>query len=217
MKPRGAGPEFRNDKGFDSLILQAAADSDYQFLFAECGSEGSTDDWTSFVATEFCQNLVAGLDIPSPEPVGEYTHPLPYCFVGDAAYSMRPDILNPYPQRNISAQEDTFNKLHGKASQYIDRAFGVMTRQFGVLQTSIGQLSLQMIETMVLALCVLHNVLRRNSQVYRNSVRPESVPVEDDEPERLQAAHYEHEEDGQQALQLHTDYANYLQAFFLNR
>lgn len=98
VKPRGAGSQYHNYMGYDSIVLQAAADSKYQFIFAECGGGGRSHDAATLAATEFFKDLTEGrLNIPPPEPVGDYPHALPYCFIGDEAYGLRADFVQPYP------------------------------------------------------------------------------------------------------------------------
>lgn len=212
MKPRGAGSQFHNYKGFESIILQAAADSNYQFLFAECGGGGRSHDAATFAATEFYTHLQEGLNIPPPEQVGDYPHRMPYCFVGDEAYAMRPDFIQPFPQRAISDRQDIYNRLHCKARRYIECAFGIMTMQFGVFRSAIPNFKLEMIETMIVALCILHNILRRNYRVYRDNVLPEDVPFELNEED---LADQQPTESGRESREKHTDYANYLRTFLL--
>lgn len=181
IKPAHAGSQFHNYKGFESVILQAAADSNYEFIFAECGSGGRAHDMSALMETEFYKDLIDGrIRIPPPELVAGYPHALPYSFVGDEAYALRSDFVQPYPQRNISPDKVVYNMLHCKARRFIECSFGIMVNQFRIFQTAIANLDLEVINIMVIAICVLHNILRRHSPVYRANSRPEDVPVEVD-------------------------------------
>lgn len=207
VKPKGAGTQYHNYMGFESIVLQAAADSSYEFIFAECGGEGSSLDAETLAATHFFKELTDDqLTLPPPEPVGDYPHALPYCFIGDEAYGLRSDFVQPYPQRNILPHHAIYNQLHGKAWRYVECSFNIMTKQFGVFRSPIGNLSLERVRAMVLALCILHNILRRNSPHYRK-VKPDNGglgaewDLADQQPP---------EREGEETRQMHTDYANYL-------
>lgn len=201
-----AGKHFPivNPKGIDSLILLAAADSNFEFIFAECGSEGGTSVPSTFLESELYDDLVdKRLNIPVPDTVERYPHALPYCFVSGAGYPSLPNVIQPYPQPGITPAQRHYNKLHCKAMRFIESAFAIITKQFGVLQRAIADLEMEDIQTMLLAICVLHNVLMRKSPKYKKSV-PGKVAVAGGDKD----AGVGGEEGGGETRNMHLRYAN---------
>lgn len=175
-QPANSGSQFRNYKGFDSINLQACADANYQFIFAECGMTGRAHDATALAGTKFYNDLKAGrINLPGPRPVNGGQESLPFVFLGDEAYGLERNFVQPFPQRDLSPENLIYNKMHCKARRYVECAFGIMTKQFGILQRPIGCFKLRTIELIVLALCILHNILRQHSPKYRE------LEIDDDE------------------------------------
>ena len=76
----------------------AVADASYRFLFIEVGSYGREHDASIFSHSAFGKALQDGtLSLPETGD-GE----LPYVFVGDEAFPLKPQLMRPYPASNLT-------------------------------------------------------------------------------------------------------------------
>lgn len=186
-KPKNSGSQFWNYKLFHSVILKACVDSNYEFIFAECGGSGRTHDSAALAATQFHEDLTANrLRLPPPELVGDFPEPLPYVFLGDEAYGLTPNFIQPFPQRVINRAREKFNKKQCGTRRYVECAFGMLRSKFGLLGTEIEGFDLDLINLMVLSMCILHNILRRGKRQHvprRNRNMDENMMVDGEDYE----------------------------------
>ena len=71
-KPKKAGSDYYNYKGFFSLVLLALVDAEYRFLWIDCGSSGLYSDAQIFNRSLLRDKIVdVSLGIQAPEPLGE--------------------------------------------------------------------------------------------------------------------------------------------------
>ena len=89
--PKLSGSTFFNYKRSFSTILMAVCDEDYCFTFIDVGSYGKEHDASVFAQSEFVKRLADG-SLNLPVPSGD----LPFVFVGDEAFPLRPDIMRPF-------------------------------------------------------------------------------------------------------------------------
>ncbi|GBN09194.1 hypothetical protein AVEN_184279-1 [Araneus ventricosus] len=164
--PLRSGSYFWNYKQFNSIVLMACENSNYEFIWCEVGTNGRISDGGAIKNTIFYEKLVSGgLNIPPPETVGGSMFELPYVFVGDEAFSLRPDFMKPYAQKLLNTEKRIFNYRLSRARRIVENAFGILANRFRIFHTSIN-IALPKIEIVVLTCCVLHNYLRKNSSGY---------------------------------------------------
>ncbi|GBM45706.1 hypothetical protein AVEN_14149-1 [Araneus ventricosus] len=164
--PPRSGSYFWNYKQFNSIVLMACANSNYEFIWCEVGTNGRISDGGAIKNTIFYEKLVSGgLNIPPPETVGGSMFELPYVFVGDEAFALRPDFMKPYAQKLLNTEKRIFNYRLSRARRIVENAFGILANRFRIFHTSIN-IALPKIEIVVLTCCVLHNYLRKNSPGY---------------------------------------------------
>lgn len=94
---------------------------------------------------------------------------LNFCFVSDEAFALHEHVLKPYPQKNLSYEKRIYNYRISRARNVVENAFGLITSTFRILHTPIN-LSPKKVNTIVMAICVLHNFLRRHSTRYTNNL-----------------------------------------------
>lgn len=82
----------------------------------------------------------------------EYIRPY---FVGDAAFPLRPYMITPY-EGLLSAEEQTFNKWLSRNRVVVERAFGLLTARWRVLQKGL-EFPLGTSRLVILLCFVLHN------------------------------------------------------------
>ena len=87
--PRNSGSSFFNYKGTFSIVLLAVCDVNYCFTLLDIGDSGRHSDGGVLSNSGFGQAMESGrLSLPDPEPLPGQTSPIPYFFVGDAAFPL---------------------------------------------------------------------------------------------------------------------------------
>lgn len=158
--PRKSGSLYFNYKKRYSIVLLATCDADYSFTLVDVGAYGAQSDGGVFRRSKFGQEILNGtFPFPDPEPlpntVGE---PFPYYLVGDAAFPLKPNLMRPYPGRNLDSTKENFNKKLSRARVFIENAFGILANRWRVLTNNI-YCSPAHANEIVLATIVLHNFL----------------------------------------------------------
>lgn len=160
MKPPSSGSTFFNYKNFFSIILMAVVNGNYEILYASVGAEGKTADGGCWTGCDFYKALVAGrLNLP-PNVILQNGVSIPCHFVSDDAFAMTPTVLKPYPNRLLTKPERVYNYRLSRARRVVENVFGIISSRFQVLRSEI-RLNVKHATNVVLAICVLHNVLRR--------------------------------------------------------
>lgn len=175
MQPQDSRSYYFNYKGFHSIVLMAVANHDYEFIFCDVGTNGRISDGGVLQRTEFFHQLVNDdLDIPECRKIND-SMSLNYVFVGDDAFSLRPDFMKPYSHRSLNYEERIFNYRLSRARRIIENVFGILVKRFHIFRGAID-LDLHNIRAVVLACCALHNFLRRRSTNY---ITQEEINIED--------------------------------------
>ena len=96
--PRRSGTLFYNYKGFFSIVLLALVDSDYKFIWADVGSNGSSSDCGVFNVSPLRPALESGdIGFPAPSPMANNDKDMQYFLVGDDASPLRTWMMKPFP------------------------------------------------------------------------------------------------------------------------
>ncbi|XP_061716959.1 uncharacterized protein LOC133524824 [Cydia pomonella] len=164
--PINAGSTYFNYKNEHSIVLLALVDAHYRFIMVDVGAYGRNSDGgiyqESLMGTMFKNNE---LNVPPNRPLRQNTEPLPYTIVADAAFPLKPYLLNPYSKVKLVNNDPNkiFNYRLSRARRTVENAFGILRARFRVFQ---GPLQVQpyMADKIVLAACCLHNVLTRDTQ-----------------------------------------------------
>lgn len=78
-------------------MLLAISNANYKFILCDIGTNGRVSDGGVIENTTFFEKLVNDrLHIPSMNNENK----LPYVFIGDEAFALRPDFLKPFNQKN---------------------------------------------------------------------------------------------------------------------
>ena len=88
-----------------------------------------------FTNSEFGKVLDSDmLGIPNPRLLPNMTQsPLPFVFVGDEAFSLKMNMLRPYPGKKLSEDLSIFNYRLSRARRIIENAFGILAASFVLL------------------------------------------------------------------------------------
>ena len=159
--PSESGSYYWNYKGYNSLVLMAVVNANYEFIMADIGTNGRVSDGGVIDNTEFGKRLKdEKLCIPHESITANSDCVLPYVFVGDEAFALRTDFLKPYSQKDLDNEKRVFNYRLSRARRVAENAFGIMASRFRIFHTCIN-LKLTSIDKVFMACVVLHNYLRK--------------------------------------------------------
>lgn len=138
----------------------AIVDANYQFILCDFGTNGRISDGGVLQNTIFFEKLERNqLNIPPEDNVRNTTTILPYVFVADDAFPLRPDMIKPLRLADASSQErKIFNYRTSRARRIVENGFGILASRFRIFHTAIN-LELHNIDSVVMACCCLHNFL----------------------------------------------------------
>lgn len=158
--PNNSGSRFFNYKGTFSVVLMAVVDANYKFISVNVGAEGRYSDGGIFAASNLGKSLVSGsLGLPPDEQlVNSAAGDLPYVFVGDEAFPLLPNLMRPFPGRNLSEKNRIFNYRLSRARRVVENAFGIMAQRWRVFHTKMSLNELH-VKKVIKACCLLHNIL----------------------------------------------------------
>lgn len=154
------GAYFRNYKGFDSMVLMAIVDANYEFVMCDFGINGRISDGGVLKETIFYNKLVNNnLNIPSPRIRNNSAYELPFVFIGDEAFALRNDFLKPFSAVDLNNERKIFNYRLSRARNVVEDTFGILASRFRIFHSSLN-VDYANCELIVMACCVLHNYLR---------------------------------------------------------
>ncbi|CAH1991680.1 unnamed protein product [Acanthoscelides obtectus] len=168
-KPPNSGSFFYNYKGFFSTVLFAIVNANYEFIYVYTGINGRVSDGGVLQETDFYEKLENHtLNIPPPHHLEKSADKLPYVFIGDDAFSLTENVMKPYSINGISHDEKVFNYRLCRARRVVENVFGILASRFRILLSTITLSTVEKVDKVVLACCVLHNFLRRKCSNYMN-------------------------------------------------
>lgn len=164
--PPNSGSYYYNYKGYHSLVLMAIANTNYEFILIDFGTNGRISDGGVLANTRFYEKLQSKtLELPEEEKLPYSDKVLPYVFVGDDAFPLSSHILKPFPHSHLEKEKRIFNYRLSRARRIIENVFGILVARFRIFHTDIN-VNIERIEKIVLACCVLHNFLRKKCAEY---------------------------------------------------
>ena len=126
-KPRKSGSIYYNYKGFYSVVLMAAVDSEYCFMWCSVGYAGSSSDAGIYKRSRLKRGLDhRTLGLPDPEPIRGDDRDIPYFFVGDDAFPLQPFLMKPFPMRFLTPAQRIFNYRLSRARRISENGFGIL-------------------------------------------------------------------------------------------
>ncbi|XP_067615900.1 uncharacterized protein [Eurosta solidaginis] len=161
--PKRSGSLFFNYKKTFSVVLMAICDDSYTFSFVDVGALGSQSDGGILARSVFGNMILRNdLEIPPPYNLPGTDQIFPYFFVGDSAFPLKPNLMRPYPGRNLSPAKRNYNKRLSSVRVHIENTFGILATRWRVLHTTI-HVAPENVDKIVLATIVLHNYLMLDS------------------------------------------------------
>ncbi|XP_050309171.1 uncharacterized protein LOC126745385 [Anthonomus grandis grandis] len=169
--PKHSGSEFYNYKSFFSVVVFIVANTNYEVMYFNVGSQGRITVGGVFDNTRFKKMLYENtLNLPELEPLPGRTKAVPFVFLGDDAFLLSPNLLKPYPgTQKKGSSKRILNYRLSRARRISENVFGIMSARFRVLGKPM---LLEPDRVELVAACVyLHNFL--SSSLYsRKSYSP---------------------------------------------
>lgn len=165
--PANSGSLYYNYKQYFSQVLLAVADAQACFVWLDVGDYGRNADAGVFTHSSFGKALQGNqLNMPSVFQIATdvETTELPYVFVADEAFPLKPNLMRPFPRRALDREKRIFNFRLTRARKTVEMAFGILASKFRVFQTAIN-LAPDTVPQVVRAACVLHNFVRKREGV----------------------------------------------------
>ena len=160
LTPHANSSDYYNKKCKYSIVVQAVVDSNLRFLDVNIGSPGSVHD-ARIYRTSALGEAISDRKLLTGSPVklgSDSDIQVPEYLVGDAGYTMSPNMVIPYPGSNLSVLKDKFNFLHSSTRMAVERSFGRVKSIWRVLHKSIVCRSEDFIPVIVHCCFILANM-----------------------------------------------------------
>lgn len=155
----------------------AIVDANYNFIYADVGSQGRISDGGVFRKTEFYSKLQNNkLNLPPDDVLPGSQETAPYVFLADDAFPLQKHIMKPYSgSHEKNSPKRIYNYRVSRARRVVENTFGIMSSVFRILRKPI-LLKPQHATTVILSCVYLHNFLRKYSISYASN-----TPINADE------------------------------------
>ncbi|XP_034534416.1 protein ANTAGONIST OF LIKE HETEROCHROMATIN PROTEIN 1 [Notolabrus celidotus] len=164
MPPKEYPQDYRNNKGWHSVILQAVVDGNGRFWNAMVGAAGRMSDarvlrqsyvWDTLRDTEALskhKEIISGCE------VGPY-------MIGDSAYPLQKWIMKPFTQSaDLTPEQCTFNHRLSCASSVVETSFRRLKGRWRCLLKR-NNCTLELVNNMAVTCCVLHNICEERGDI----------------------------------------------------
>ena len=174
--PARSGSTFFNYKGTHSIILMAVCDANYCFTLIDVGDAGRHSDGGVLSNSVFGQAMENNeLSLPEDSEIDGISSPIPYFFVGDAAFPLKMYMLRPFPGKFLPEDKRVFNYRLSRARRIIENTFGIMATKFRIFRRPLIA-NPDKVTRITKAACCLHNYLKITEASTSASSRPYCPP-----------------------------------------
>lgn len=136
--PKKSGSTFYNYKNFHSMVLMAACDANYNFTWVDIGAAGRESDGGVFSNSDFGKYLeLSSLNFPHPQPLNGTNIAVPFCFVGDEAFPLLPNLMRPYPGKSLPLHQQVFNYRLSRERRTVENTFGILASKWHIYKKRI--------------------------------------------------------------------------------
>lgn len=106
-------------------MLLAVCDPHYRFTMIDVGDAGRHSDGGVLSNSEFGKALQSNsLALPPDQALPGTLSPIvPYVFVGDEAFPLKPHMMRPYPGKNLTRPQSIYNYHLSRARRVIENSF----------------------------------------------------------------------------------------------
>ena len=139
------GPVFfgspYNYKNTHSIVLLAVADAQCKFVHVDVGACGRQSDGSVFSNSSLNQSLLSNtINLPPPSNLPNTELTLPYVFVGNEAFPLTPNLMRPFPGRNLSHDKRIFNYRLSRARRIVENTFGILSTKWRIFRPRLESL-----------------------------------------------------------------------------
>ncbi|KAL4083272.1 hypothetical protein QTP88_028602 [Uroleucon formosanum] len=179
QSPMSSGTEYYNYKGFFSIVLMAASDSNYNVIWANVGSQGRISDGGVFDNMKFKHLMTSGqLKLPDSRPLRGRSTPIPYVFIADDAFPISHNIMKPYSgHHEKGSKERICNYRFSRGRRVVENLFGILASVFRIFRKPM-LVEPNKAEIITLACLHLHNYLRKSPSSQQSYWQPGTVDYE---------------------------------------
>ena len=161
--PALSGSKFFNYKGQFSIVLLAVCDANYFIILLDIGDSFRHSVGGVLANSKFEKALLENeLPHPPADMISDSGSTLPYCFVGDAMFPLKNNLMRPSPGHKLPEDEAVFNYMLSSARRGIESTFGILVTHWRIFKRPI----FAKVEKAVLltqTACCLHNYLQQQS------------------------------------------------------
>ncbi|XP_056301555.1 uncharacterized protein si:dkey-121j17.6 [Danio aesculapii] len=167
IQPPAKTGTFDNYKGRCFVTATAAVDANYKFIYISVDTHVMASDAGPFAQSGLCKWMDSGLlNCPPPEPLANSDLKIPYMFVGDETYPLRPDLMKPYPSKPTDRSQQILNYRLSRAQRAADNAFGILANRCRFLRNTIYLEPEKVLKILTASLCIHNFLLERRSEAY---------------------------------------------------
>jgi hypothetical protein len=146
------------------------------------------------------------LGLPPPCPLPGGTRDVGYFFVGDEAFPLRPWLMKPIPRRSLTTEQRIYNYRISRARRVVENAFGILSSRYVQISfqfpkiiklvfflpsrnyissfilfrfrclLSTMQQRPERVQAIVMACCLLHNLMRKRKPTILRAVLDHEDP-----------------------------------------
>ena len=139
--PALSGSLYYNYKNTHSIVMLAVAHAQYKFVYVDVGAYGRQSDGSVFSNSSLNQSLLSNtINLPPPFNLPNTELTLPYVFVGDEAFPLTPNLIRPFPGRNLSHDKRIFNYRLSRAQRIVQNTFGILSTKCASLDAPLESL-----------------------------------------------------------------------------
>ncbi|XP_057299249.1 uncharacterized protein LOC130629887 [Hydractinia symbiolongicarpus] len=151
------------------VLMQAPARAQYKFLLVDIGDWGRQSDGSVYFKSNLGFAIEENrLNIPTMAKLPNSDRVLPYVFVADDAFGLKPHMMKPYPFQNLSTEKRVFNYRLSRERRVVENVFGIATSRFRVFPRPIIA-KVEKVVALTKAVVALHNflvTLKDNESIY---------------------------------------------------
>ncbi|CAN7945902.1 unnamed protein product [Ixodes hexagonus] len=166
--PKDQDCDYRNYKGWYSIILLAIVDHRYTFRYVNVGSPGKCHD-SHVYRNSRLPALLSGLQAQTPLVVnGTAVPPIVLC---DQAFPLTPNLMKLFPHGvSLTRAQGDYNYCLSKSRRIVENAFGRLKARFRIIMKRT-ETKIENLNSVVRASCILHNVCER----FNDPVDPQTL------------------------------------------
>lgn len=162
--PPNSGSLYFNYKQGFSVNLMASCDAGYKLTSVYIGCYGRESDGGVFAKSNLGTLVDNADNFPTPADLPFGGPELPYVFVADDAFPLKPNLMKPYPGMHAAGTpKRVYNYRLSRARRCIENTFGIMCARWRVLRNRMSLLPDNAI-AVVSACCCLHNYLMQEGR-----------------------------------------------------